>query len=75
VEGAFRAITANGDKSYVTKDEIFQVLSIILQSLSKEQAEYRVRRMKPYKGFDGRTVNGAFNRLQRLHTNTIIFGT
>ena len=25
VEGAFRAITANGDKSYVTKDEIFQV--------------------------------------------------
>lgn len=28
VEGAFRAITANGDKPYVTKDEIFQVLSI-----------------------------------------------
>lgn len=27
VEGAFRAITANGDKPYVTKDEIFQVLS------------------------------------------------
>ena len=25
VEGAFRAITANGDKPYVTKDEIFQV--------------------------------------------------
>ena len=27
VEGAFRAITANGDKPYVTKDEIFQVLT------------------------------------------------
>ena len=26
VEGAFKAITANGDKPYVTKDEIFQVL-------------------------------------------------
>ena len=26
VEGAFRAITANGDKPYVTKDEIFQVI-------------------------------------------------
>ena len=25
VEGAFRAITANGDKPYVTIDEIFQV--------------------------------------------------
>ena len=25
VEGAFRAITGNGDKPYVTKDEIFQV--------------------------------------------------
>ena len=25
VEGAFRAITVNGDKLYVTKDEIFQV--------------------------------------------------
>ena len=25
VEGAFRAITANGDKPYVTKDEVFQV--------------------------------------------------
>ena len=25
VEGAFRAITADGDKPYVTKEEIFQV--------------------------------------------------
>ena len=28
VEGAFRAITANGNKPYVTKDEIFQVLTV-----------------------------------------------
>lgn len=79
VESAFRAITANGDKPYVTKDEIFQVKSSVatihidaftslslsfspsLQSLSQAQAEYCVKRMKPYKGLDGRTIPGALD--------------
>ena len=34
VEGAFRAITANGDKPYVTKDEIFQVTEALQVALS-----------------------------------------
>ena len=42
------------------------------QSLSKEQAEYCVQRMKPYKGLDGRTVSGALDYKEFAKT---LFGT
>ena len=76
VESAFRAITADGDKPYVTKDEIFQVHKhshvvfsnschlcncCLTQALSQVQAEYCVQRMKPYKGLGGRSIPGALD--------------
>ena len=45
---------------------------VCLQTLSKEQAEYCVKRMKSYKGPDGRTVNGALDYKEFAQT---LFGT
>ena len=61
-----------GIGSYSTTEFSLDLLCLILQSLSKEQAEYCVRRMKPYKGLDGRTVNGALDYKEFAQT---LFGT
>ncbi|XP_065916481.1 spectrin alpha chain, non-erythrocytic 1-like [Dysidea avara] len=45
VEEAFQAITAGGDRLYVTEAELYQ-------ALSREQADYCIKRMKPYQGPD-----------------------
>lgn len=73
VEGAFRAITARGDKPYVTKDELLQVLAAhcstsllyycitMQQALPPEQAEYCVKRMKAYRDSTGAEIRGAYD--------------
>lgn len=43
IEQAFRAITLNGDRSYVTSDELFS-------NLGRDVAEYCLSRMEPYNG-------------------------
>ncbi|KAL5483782.1 hypothetical protein EMCRGX_G020196 [Ephydatia muelleri] len=54
VEIAFQAITSGGDKPYVTREELFQ-------ALSKEQAEYCIKLMKPYKAPNGTLVPGGLD--------------
>lgn len=53
VEAAFRALTT-GDKPYITANELFA-------NLTKEQAEYCIKRMKPYKDATGRTILDAYD--------------
>lgn len=53
VEAAFRALTT-GDKPYITANELFA-------NLTKEQAEYCITRMKPYRDSTGRTVLDAYD--------------
>jgi len=50
---AFRALTT-GEKAYITANELFA-------NLTKEQAEYCISRMKPYKDSAGRTVLDAYD--------------
>jgi spectrin alpha len=50
---AFRALTT-GEKGYITATELFA-------NLTKEQAEYCMSRMKPYRDSAGRTVLDAYD--------------
>lgn len=50
---AFRALTT-GEKQFITANELFA-------NLTKEQAEYCMSRMKPYKDSSGRTVLDAYD--------------
>lgn len=75
VEIAFQAITSGGDKPYVTREELFQVCVVCAcvyiiplssfpfpsQALSKEQAEYCIKLMKPYKAPNGTLVPGGLD--------------
>lgn len=74
VEEAFQAITAGGERPYVTKEELYQVHRAVhsiyftcpLQALSREQADYCIKRMKPYQGAG--TVPGALDYKSFAHT-------
>ena len=77
VEEAFQAITAGGERPYVTKEELYQVdmqlvtyrsadIYLFLQALSREQADYCIKRMKPYQGTG--TVPGALDYKSFAHT-------
>jgi len=59
VEAAFRALTT-GDKPYITATELFA-------NLTKEQAEYCIARMKPYKDPSGRTILDAYDYVTFTH--------
>lgn len=59
VEAAFRALTT-GDKPYITATELFA-------NLTKEQAEYCIARMKPYKDSSGRTILDAYDYVTFTH--------
>lgn len=76
IENAFRAISTQSDRPYVTKDELYSVsfkLSISFdhsklkflyfsQNLTKEMADYCVQRMKPYTDAKtGHAVAGALD--------------
>lgn len=93
VMSSFKAITANGDRAYVTKDELKQVAHSVTcvlkhkshpckfenfvhnyysftthplspsppQALSKEQAQYCIKRMKPYNPQSGDSIRGALD--------------
>ncbi|XP_077987102.1 spectrin alpha chain, non-erythrocytic 1-like isoform X2 [Glandiceps talaboti] len=53
IENAFRALTSEG-KPYVTKQELYS-------NLPKEQAEWCILHMKPYRDSKGREVPGALD--------------
>jgi len=59
VEAAFRALTT-GDKPYITATELFA-------NLTKEQAEYCIQRMKPYKDSSGRQILDAYDYVTFTH--------
>jgi len=59
VEAAFRALTT-GDKPYITATELFA-------NLTKEQAEYCIARMKPYKDSAGRQILDAYDYVTFTH--------
>jgi spectrin alpha len=59
VEAAFRALTT-GDKPYITSTELFA-------NLTKEQAEYCIARMKPYKDPSGRSILDAYDYVTFTH--------
>ncbi|CAH1785763.1 unnamed protein product [Owenia fusiformis] len=53
VEQAFRALTA-GEKPYITANELYA-------NLTKEQADYCIRRMQPYTDASGFEIPGAYD--------------
>merc|ERR1719318_1541648 len=53
VEAAFRALTS-GDKPYITANELYA-------NLTKAQADYCVRRMRPYEDQTGRVIPDAYD--------------
>ncbi|EDV21767.1 uncharacterized protein TRIADDRAFT_59818 [Trichoplax adhaerens] len=54
VEDAFKALTADGDKPYIIGSELYQ-------SLTKDQADYLVNNMPPYRNAHGDIVPDAFD--------------
>jgi len=51
---AFKSLTENSERPYITRDELFA-------NLPPEQAEFCCRKMKPYKDRNGREINNAFD--------------
>lgn len=54
VEEAFKALTKEGAREYITKDEVFA-------NLSPEQANYCLRNMPPYVDKSGNVVPDAYD--------------
>jgi spectrin alpha len=54
VINAFRALTENGERSYITRDEI-------AANLPPDQADYCLRKMRPFKDKTGRELMNAYD--------------
>jgi spectrin alpha len=54
VINAFRALTENGERSYITREEI-------VSNLPPDQADYCLRKMRPYKDKTGRELMNAYD--------------
>jgi len=51
---AFKSLTENSERQFITRDELFA-------NLPSEQAEFCCRKMKPYRDRNGREINNAFD--------------
>jgi len=51
---AFKSLTENSERQYITRDELFA-------NLPSEQAEFCCRKMKPYRDRNGREINNAYD--------------
>lgn len=58
---AFKALTENGERPYITRDELSS-------NLPPDQAEYCLRKMKPYKDKTGREIFNAFDYEEFTHS-------
>jgi len=54
VINAFKALTENGDRPYITKEEL-------VTNLPSDQADYCMRKMNPYKDKTGREIYNAYD--------------
>ena len=54
IEQAFRALTSDGEKAYITRQEL-------AASLSPELTDYCVRNMKPYVSPDNLAIKDAYD--------------
>ena len=61
VINAFKALTENSERPYITREEL-------QSNLPPDQAEYCIRRMNPYKDKTGREIYNAYDYEEFTHS-------
>lgn len=61
VINAFKALTENGERPYITREELYA-------NLSPDQAEYCIKKMNPYKDKTGREIYNAYDYEEFTHS-------
>jgi spectrin alpha len=61
VINAFKALTENGDRPFITKEEL-------QMNLPPDQADYCIRKMAPYRDNNGHTINNAYDYEEFTHS-------
>ena len=61
VINAFKALTENGDRTFITKEEL-------VMNLPPDQADYCLRKMQPYKDKTGREVYNSYDYEEFTHS-------
>lgn len=61
VINAFKALTENGERPYITREEL-------VSNLAQDQAEYCIKKMKPFKDKNGWEINNAYDYEEFTHS-------